>query len=299
MTPKSLIGLVGAFVLALVAMDSFFIVKETEKAVQKRFAEIVEADLEPGMYFKWPIIDKVVRVDGRTLVHDVPSKPFLTSEKKLLKVDSFVIWRIADVQRYVTTVGSSGSGSPSQIQFYAQQLIDPRVIESLRNEFAERTVNEVVASEREKLMDAVAERVNENTMADLGVEVIDIRVAQVDWPEQVRSQVFRRMRAERNRDAAEHRASGKEAGERIRAEADRKRTILLAEAYRKAQKLRGEGDAKAANTYAGAYKRDPEFFRFYRSLEGYRKSLDDPEDILVLEPTSDFFRYLKDSSVQR
>lgn len=299
MTPRSLIGLVGAFILALVAMDSFFIVKETEKAVQKRFAEIVEADLAPGMYFKWPIIDKVVRVDGRTLVHDVPSEPFLTSEKKLLKVDSFVIWRIVDVQRYVTSVGSSGSRNPSQIQFYAQQLIDPRVIEGLRNEFAERTVNEVVASERETLMDNVAKRVNENTMADLGVEVIDIRVAQVDWPEQVRSRVFDRMRAERARDAAEHRASGKEAAERIRAEADRKRTILLAEAYREAQKLRGEGDARAANTYARAYNRDPEFFRFYRSLEGYRKSLDDPEDILVLEPTSDFFRYLKDSGVQR
>lgn len=299
MTPKSLIGLIGAFILAVVAMDSFFIVKETEKAVLKRFAEIIEADLQPGLYFKLPLIDKLVTVDGRTLVHDVPSEPFLTSEKKLLKVDSFVIWRIADVQRYITTVGSAGGRGAEQVQFYAQQLLNPRVIESLRNEFAERTVNEVVASEREKLMDNVATRVNKETLDDLGLEVIDIRVAQVDWPEAVRGRVFDRMRAERARDAAEHRASGKEAGERIRAEADRNRTIILAEAYRESQKLRGQGDAIAADTYAKAYNRDPEFFRFYRSLQGYRESLDDPEDILVLEPTSDFFRYLKSSGVQR
>lgn len=299
MTPRSLAGLIGAFILAVVAMDSFFIVKETEKAVLKRFAEIVESDLEPGMYFKIPVVDKVDRVDARTLVHDVPSEPFLTSEKKLLKVDAFVIWRIADVHRYITTVASSGARAPGQVQFYAQQLLNPRVIEGLRNEFADRSVNEVVASEREKLMNDVAKRVNEKTLEDLGLEVIDIRVAQVDWPDEVRGQVFRRMRAERNRDAAEHRADGKEAAERIRAEADRNRTVLLAEAYRKAQKLRGEGDARSTNIYAAAYEQDPEFFRFYRSLEGYRKSLNAPEDILVLEPTSDFFRYLNNSGGTR
>lgn len=298
MTPKSLISLVAGFFLVLLAMDSFFIVQETEKAVLKRFAEVVDPDIEPGIYMKVPLIDRVVKMDGRILVHDMPSQAFLTSEKKLLEVDSFVVWRIADVHRYVTSVGSSAGASPAQIQFYAQQLLDPRLKEGLRNEFAERSVQDVVSGEREKVMDSVATRVNEKTMKDLGIEVLDIRVKQVDWPDEVRSRVFDRMRAERNRDAAEHRATGRETAEKIRAEADRERTVLLAEAYRESQEIRGKGDALATEIYAGAFSKDAEFFRFYRSLRAYRESFDQPEDILVLEPTSEFFRYLKSSDRQ-
>jgi membrane protease subunit HflC len=298
MTPRSLISLVAAFFLVLLAMDSFFIVKETQRAVLKRFAEIVEQDIQPGIYFKVPFVDKVVKMDARILVHDVPSQPFLTSEKKLLEVDSFVIWRISDVQKYVTAVGSSAGASANQIQFFAQQLLDPRIKEGLRNEFAERTVQEVVSGEREKVMDSVATRVNEKTQDDLGIEVIDIRVKQVDWPDEVRSRVFDRMRAERARDAAEHRANGREEAEKIRAEADKQRTVLLAEAYRDSEEIRGEGDARATDIYAKAFTKNPEFFRFYRSLRAYRESFDQPEDVLVLEPNSEFFRYLKDSGVQ-
>lgn len=295
MTPKTLISLVVVFLLVLTGLDSFFIVKETEKAVLKRFSQIVETDIKPGIYWKIPFIDNVIRVDGRTLVHDVPSQPFLTSEKKLLQVDSFVVWRIADVQKYITAVGSAGNASPEQVQYYAQQLLDPRVKEGLRNQIADRTVQQVVAGQREKLMDKVTQEVNKKTLADLGIQVIDIRVKQTDWPEQVRGRVFDRMRAERKQDAARYRAEGKEEAEKIRAEADRKKSVILAQAYRDAQEMRGEGDAKAARIYADAYRKDPGFFRFYRSLKAYRHSFNKPSDVLVLQPDSEFFKYMKNS----
>ncbi len=298
MTPKSLLSLVAAFLLVLLALDSYFIVEETEKAVLKRFQEIVKPDIEPGIYFKVPLIDRVVKTDGRILTYDMESQTFLTSEKKLLDVDAFIIWRIDDVQRYVTTVGSAAGSTAQQTMFYAQQLMSPRVKEGLRNEFAERNVEEVVSGERENVMNAVAERVNEKTKADLGIQVLDIRVKQVDWPDEVRSRVFDRMRAERQRDAAEHRATGREVAEEIRAEADKQRTILLADARRKAQELRGEGDAKATRIYAETFSRDQEFFRFYRSLRAYRNSFDSASDIMVLEPESEFFRYLNSSDGQ-
>ena len=347
MNNRGWIALLAAGVLALLALDSFYIVKQTEKAVLKEFSRIKLADMEPGIYFKWPFVSEVVKVDSRALVYDVPTQAFLTAEKKLLNVDAFVVWRINNVQRYIVSVGG-GSSNAQIMEDRARQLLDPRVNEALRNEFASRTVFQVVAGEsdvesvedgkaiirdpatgettevpadkldasvlgtaegdeadaavatgsaasdqREALMDQVREEVNKSTMEDLGIEVVDIRVKQVDWPEQVRGRVFDRMRAERQRDAAAHRSQGREEAEKIRAGADRQRTEILADAYRKSQAIRGEGDAQAAAIYAGAYNQDKEFFRFYRSLQAYKESFKDPEDVLILEPDSDFFRYMQ------
>ena len=345
MNNRGWVALLAVGVLALLALDSFYIVKQTEKAVLKQFSRIELADMDPGIYFKWPLVSEVVKVDGRALVYDVPTQAFLTAEKKLLNVDAFVVWRINNVQRYIVSVGG-GSSNAQIMEDRARGLLDPRVNEALRNEFASRTVFQVVAGEsdveavedgkaiirdpttgettevpteeldesvlmaggnadedeanqsaasdqREALMDQVREEVNRSTMEDLGIEVVDIRVKQVDWPDQVRGRVFDRMRAERQRDAAAHRSQGREEAEKIRAGADRQRTEILAEAYRKSQAIRGEGDAQAAAIYAGAYNQDKEFFRFYRSLQAYKESFKDPEDVLILEPDSDFFRYMK------
>ena len=348
MNNRGWMALLALGVLALLALDSFFIVNQKEKAVLKQFSRIDKTDIEPGLYFKWPLVEEVVKVDGRALVYDVRSQSFLTAEKKLLNVDAFVIWRISNVQRYIVSVGG-GSSNAQVMERRARELLDPRVNEGLRNEFASRTVFQVVAGEsdvekvegdkaiirdpatgetvevptdqldasvlreakaaktdsdsdspvpsvandqREALMDQVRDEVNKSTLEDLGIEVVDIRVKQVDWPDQVRGRVFDRMRAERQRDAAAHRSQGREEAEKIRASADRQRTETLAQAYRKAQSSRGEGDAEAAAIYAEAYNQDKEFFRFYRSLRAYSESFDQPEDVLILEPDSDFFRYL-------
>lgn len=294
MTPKSLIAVVLVLAGLVLGSDAYYVVNETEKAVLKQFGRIDKTDIKPGFYGKWPIIEKVVRVDGRTLTYDVPTQAFLTAEKKPLNVDFFIVWRVVDVERYLTVLGA-GSANPSLIRGDAESRLATRVENALRDEFSARTVDEVVAGERAQVMDEVAQRVNELTIQDFGFEVVDIRVKQVDWPTEVRDRVFARMRAERNRDAAEHRARGQEEAERIRANADRQATVIRAEGYRDAQRLRGEGDAKAAAIYASAYNRDPEFFRFYRSLQAYRDSLGGGGDIMVLEPDSDFFRYLKDA----
>jgi membrane protease subunit HflC len=349
MSTRSWLMLVAIGVLLLLALDSFYIVNETEKAVLKRFSRVEKTDIEPGIYLKVPMIDDVVRVDGRLLTHDVSTQSFLTSEKKRLSVDAFVTWRIADVQRFIVSVGAGATNGASMIR-RAQEMLDPRINEALRNQFASRTVQEVVAGrggelpdealdptviqtgdqdagdpllaaqadeqfkravqekgatqalledkndQREKLMNSVANEVNTATLEDLGIEVVDVRVKQVDWPDEVRGRVFDRMRAERARDAAEHRARGREEAERIRAAADREEVETVALAYEKAQNVRGEGDARAASIFAEAYSQDQEFFRFYRSLQAYRETFDSQGDMLILSPDSEFFRYLKDAN---
>jgi len=291
-------GLVVAALFAvalLVSLDAFYFVNETEKAVLKQFGRIVRTDIEPGMHPKIPLFQNVVRADARVMVYSVPSQGFQTSEKKFMNVNYFIVWRIADIQRYLTTFGG-GSQNPRLVRTDAEGRFSSLVANKLRDEFGQRTVQEAISGERVMVMDDVARDVNAITLQEFGVEIVDIRVKQLDWQKDVRESVFARMRAERNRDAAEHRARGQEAAERIRAEADRARTVLLAEAYRDAQTLRGEGDAEAAGIYAKAYNRDPEFYRFYRSLQAYRQTLNDSSDLMVLEPDSDFFRYLKKST---
>lgn len=291
-------GLVIAALFAvalLVSLDAFYFVSETEKAVLKQFGRIVRTDIEPGMHPKIPLFQNVIRADARVMVHSVPSQGFQTSEKKFIKVNYFIVWRIADIQRYLTTFGG-GSQNPRLVRTDAEGRFSSLVANKLRDEFGLHTVQEAISGERVAVMDNVAREVNAITLLEFGVEIVDIRVKQLDWQEDVRESVFDRMRSERDRDASEHRARGQEAAERIRAEADRTRTVLLAEAYRDAQTLRGEGDAEAAGIYAKAYNRDPEFYRFYRSLQAYRQTLNDSSDLMVLEPDSDFFRYLKKST---
>ncbi len=276
---SSLVLLVAAGIL--LAM-SVFTVNEREYAILFRLGEITRSDYEPGLHFKVPLINNVRKFDRRILVLDARPEFFLTSEKKNLNVDYFVEWRIKDVRRYYTSVG----GQESQ----ALQRLSRIVNDGMLAEFAKRTIQEVVSGERAKIMDIVREAANRQA-AIFGVEVVDVRIKRIDLPPEVSSSVYQRMRAERMRVAKELRSRGAEAAERIRADADRQRTVILAEAYRDSERIRGEGDAKAAEIYARAYQKDPEFYSLYRSLDAYKKTFRDKDDILILEPDSEFFKY--------
>jgi len=280
--PFALLIIVG--LLIIIIANSIFVVSEAERGVLLRFREVVNSNLQPGLHWKLPFIDEVITFDGRVQSVNVLEGDYLTQEKKLLLVDSYAMWRIDDVQRYFTATGGIGQR--------ARERLIPRINESLRNEFGRRTVYEVVAGEREKVMQNVLERVSKAAEDELGVEVLDIRVKKIDLPKTVSEDVYRRMRAERERDAREHRSQGRELAEGIRADADRARRVILAESYRDAQKLRGEGDAEATQIYAKAYNQDQEFFNFYRSLEAYRKSFEGRNNMMILEPDSEFFKYL-------
>ncbi len=261
---------------------AFFTVGERELAIKRRFGEILDSEYEPGLHFKVPFIDKVLKFDDRILTLDNPSERFLTVEKKNLEVDFFVKWEITDTARfYLSTSGSEGIAS--------QRLLEI-IKDSIRAEFARRTVVEVVSSERTALLDDMIRNAR-NSALDLGINVVDVRVKRIDLPKQVSGSVYDRMREERQRIASQLRAEGAEAAEQIRAEADRERTVMLAEAYRDAEKLRGDGDATATEIYAKAYSKNREFYAFHRSLQAYREALG-AGDLLVLQPDSEFFKYL-------
>lgn len=287
MTNRMMSVLVIALVAILLLSSTLFVVRETERGVMLRFGELVDADLKPGLHWKIPFVHEVRKFDGRILTIDAAAERFLTIEKKGVEVDSFAKWRIKDVSRYYTAT----NGEESR----AARLVAQRINEGLRNEFAQRTLHEVVSGERDQLMIDIRDKLNEFSTESLGIEIIDVRVKKIDLPQQVSDSVFRRMTAEREREAREHRSKGKEQAEVIRADADRQRTIIEAEAYREAELLRGEGDAKAAAIYANAYTKDEEFYTFLRSLNAYRASFGDKGDVMLVDPGSDFFRYLKDS----
>jgi len=270
----------------LLLSGSVFTVNERELAIKFRFSEIVNADYEPGLHFKMPFVNSVTRYPKRMLTINNPKELFLTEEKKNLFVDFFVKWRINDVAEYYRSTGGESAVA-------AQRLLQI-VKDGIRAEFAKRTVLEVVTAERREIMDDMLSKARNNA-ARLGIEVIDVRVKRIEFSDTVSESVFRRMREERSRVAAELRAEGAENAEQIRAEADRARTVLLAEAYRDAEILRGDGDASAAEIYAEAFSRDPDFYSFYRSIEAYRNSLGTKNDVLVLGPDSDFLRYLNNS----
>lgn len=275
---------VALLVVWLIA-NSMYIVMQTQRAVLLRFGEVVNPDVQPGLHFKLPWVNRVRTFDGRILTFDSPPERFLTIEKKPLDVDFFVKWRISDTEAYYTAT----TGEEAR----AHALLVQRIRTGLRNQFGERTVHEVVSGERDLLMDQLVDSATETAQREFGVEVVDIRVKRIDLPERVSQSVFERMRSEREREAREYRATGNEQGEVIRAAADRQRTVIEAEAYRDAQRLRGEGDALAAQIYANAYSRDAEFYSFTRSLEAYRESFGDGGDILVLDPKGDFFQYFE------
>ncbi len=280
---KSLIGIVLVLV-AVIAWGSLFTVKEWERAALFKFGEIVRTDYDPGLHFKIPIVNNIRKFDGRIQTLDADPERYLTAEKKNVIVDSFVKWRIDNVATYYTTMG----GDTVRANIRLSQIIK----DGLRSEFGKRTIQDVISGERKKIMDILL--VNTATQAEeFGIKVVDVRIKRIDLPEDISNSVYRRMEAERARTAKDLRSKGAEAAERIRADADRQRTVILAEAYREAEQTRGQGDAKAAEIYANAYTQDPEFYSFYRSLNAYKATFKTENDILVLEPDSDFFRYFK------
>ena len=280
--------LVGALVVLILGALSLFVVDQRQHAIVFRLGEVVEVKKAPGLYFKVPVLDNVRYFDVRILTIDtVEPERFLTSEKKNVLVDLFVKWRITDVRQYFVSVGGD--------ELRAQTRLLQTINDGLRAEFGNRTVPEVVSGERDKIMDLMREKANEDA-SKIGVQVLDVRLKRVELPQEVSEAVYRRMEAERKRVANELRSTGAAESERIRADADRQREVIIAEAYRDAQRIKGEGDGKSTAIYARAYEQNPEFYAFYRSLEAYKASFRDRNDVLVLEPNSEFFRYLKSGS---
>ena len=277
--------LVAVAAIALLTGASRFTVDQRERAIVFQLGEIREVITEPGLNFKWPLIHNVRFFDNRILTLDTPeTERFITSEKKNLLVDSFVKWRIADVKQYYISV----QGDEARAQTRLAQTINS----ALREEFGKRTVHDVVSGEREKIMRVGRGSVGEDAKK-IGVVIVDVRLKRVELPQEVSESVYRRMEAERKSVAAELRSEGFSAAEKIRAEGDRAREVIIAEAYRDAQRVKGEGDRKAAAVYARAFSENAEFYSFYRSLEAYRAGFKNKNDVLVLEPNSDFFKYLK------
>lgn len=285
MSNKSLTALIVGVVAALVLWNSFYIVMQTERAVLLRFGRIVEPDLAPGLHMKLPYVNSVRKFDARLMTLDSTTSRFLTLEKKALMVDAYAKWRVDDAERFYTAT--------SGMRAIADERLSRRLEAALRDQFGKRTLHEAVSGQRDELMAQVAASLNRAAQQELGIEVIDVRVKAIDLPREVNRSVFERMSSEREREAREHRAKGQELAEGIRADADRQRRVLLAEAFRVAEEMRGEGDAEAAAIYAQAYQQDAEFFAFYRSMQAYRESFSSKDDVLVLDPGSDFFRYLQ------
>lgn len=280
MPPNALLGLVIGVVVVL-AM-SLFTVDETQTAIRFQLGEIVQANYKPGLHWKWPLINNVRKFDRRLQTLDTEPERFLTAEKKNVIVDSFAMWRIEDVRLFYTTVG----GDPAQ----ANVRLDQIVKDSLRSEFSKRTIQEVVSGDRDQIMETLSRLLKEQA-THLGVAAVDVRIKRIDLPADVSNSVFSRMKAERLRVAKDFRSRGGEAAERIRADADRQSTVLLAEAYRDAERQRGEGDTQAADIYAQTYNKDQGFYSFYRSLAAYRQGFNGKDDVLILQPNSQFFRY--------
>ena len=281
---------VSALVALIVGALSLFVVDQRQNAIVFRLGEVVEIRKAPGLYFKIPLLDNVRYFDVRILTIDTAEpERFLTSEKKNVLVDLFVKWRITDVRQYYVSVqGNEG---------LAQTRLLQTINDGLRAEFGNRTVHDVVSGERDKIMDLMRQKANDDA-GKIGVEVIDVRLKRVDLPQEVSVDVYRRMEAERKRVANELRSTGFADSERIRAEADKQREVIVAQAYREAQRVKGEGDAKSAAIYARAYEQNAEFYAFYRSLEAYKASFRGRNDVLVLEPNSEFFKYLRSSGRQ-
>ncbi|MDS4027707.1 MAG: protease modulator HflC [Candidatus Contendobacter sp.] len=282
MTPSRnlIVGVLGGGV-ALLAM-SLFTVDETQTAIRFQLGEIVQANYQPGLHWKWPLINNVRKFDRRLQTLDTEPERFLTAEKKNVIVDSFAMWRIEDVRQFYTRVG----GDPNQANVRLDQIIK----DGLRSEFSKRTIQEVVSGDRDQIMETLSRLLREQA-TQLGIAAVDVRIKRIDLPPEVSSSVFNRMKAERLRVAKEFRSKGAQAAEGIRAEADRKSTVELAEAYRDAERQRGEGDAQATDIYAQAYGRNRDFYSFHRSLAAYRQSFGAKDDVLVLQPDSQFFRY--------
>ena len=279
-----LIGAVAALVLLSM---SVFVVDQRQRVIVFQLGEVVDVKIEPGLYFKVPLLQNVRYFDSRILTLDtVEPERFITAEKKNVLVDSFIKWRIVDVKQYYVSVGGD--------ELRARTRLMQTVNSSMREEFGKRTIHEVVSGERDKIMEVLRTKADVDARK-IGVEVLDVRLKRVDFPVEISSSIYSRMDAERKRVANELRASGAAEGEKIKADADKQREVILAEAYRDAQKTKGEGDARAAALYSAAFGRNPEFYSFYRSLEAYKQSFKTKNDVMVVDPSSAFFKYLKSS----
>ena len=282
MSAKGSMGVIALLIVIFVGFGAVYRVDMRQKAIVFQFGEIVRSDDEPGLHFKVPFINNVQKFDARIQTMDAAPESYLTKEKKNLVVDSFVKWRISNAADYYTTLGG--------LKANAENRLAQRVNDALRQEFGKRSVPQVISGDRVEIMDVVRETTDQETKS-LGIEVVDVRLKRVDLDTTISIGVYQRMEAERSRVAKDLRARGAEAAEKIRADADRQRAIILAEARREAQQTKGEGDAKATAIYADAFTRDSEFYRMYRSLNAYRATFNSPDNLLVIEPKSEFFRY--------
>ena len=287
MSGKSMMWTILAVIVVAIGSSTVYYVDEREKAIVFQFGEIVRSNDEPGIHFKAPLINNVKFFDSRVQTMDSDPELYLTREKKNLVVDSFVKWRITNASDYYTRLGGLVSN--------ARNRLAQRVNDALRSEFGNRSVQQVISGDRVEIMDVVRQLTNEET-ASLGIEVLDVRLKRVDLDPDISERVYQRMEAERSRVAKDLRARGAEAAERIRADADRDRAIILAEARQAAQEVKGQGDAQATSIYADAFTRDREFYRMYRSLNAYRNTFATPDNLLVIEPDSEFFRYFNQAS---
>ena len=282
-------GLIVAIAAILLFTMSAFTVNQTQFVLVKRLGEIIAVKKEPGLYFKVPLVDDLKYFDNRILTLDgeQPAK-FNTSENKYMLVDSFVKWRIVDPAKYYVSIKEGGEAA-------AEDRLSKVVNAGLRTEFGKRTVHDVIAGERNAVMDSLRQKADLEAR-QMGIQVVDVRLKRVDYSEDISKSVFDRMISERKRIANQLRSEGSAASEKIRADADKQREVIIAEAYRDAQKTKGEGDASAAAIYNQSYSRNPEFYAFYRSTEAYKNSLKSKSDVMVLDPGSDFFKYMRSPS---
>ncbi len=284
-----LLSILIVVILAFWAISAtVFIVDQRKFAIVFALGEVKKVISEPGLKFKLPPpFQNVLFLDKRILTLDSPdAERFITAEKKNILVDSFVKWRIAEPRLYFVSFGGDERRALDRLQ----QIIKA----ALNDEITKRTVREVISGERAQVMNAIHKKVQDEAK-QIGVEIIDVRLKRVDYVEQINTSVYDRMKSERNRVANELRSTGAAESEKIRADADKQRTVILAETYREAEKMRGEGDAKATQIYSEAFGQNPEFYKFYRSLEAYRASFKNQNDVMVLDPNSDFFRYFRSS----
>lgn len=280
-------GLIAAVIILVAGLMSIFVVDERELVLKFRLGEIVKSDYEAGIYFQLPFINNVRKFDKRILTLDARPAIYLTKEKKNVNVDFFVKWRINDVATFYNSMDRGN-------ERVAAERLYTVVNEGLRDQFSKRTIKEVISGEREEIMNATTLVANEQVKR-FGIKLVDVRVKRIDFSQDISNSVYRRMEAERTRVAKDYRSRGAEAAEKIRADADRQRTVTLANAYRDAEKIRGDGDGKSAEIYAKAYNKDSEFYSFYRSLTAYKESFNSQGDIMVIDPSSEFFKYFKKS----
>ena len=285
MNLRNFVLLVLAVVAVLLLLQSVYIVRETERAILLRFGAVSRADVPPGLHIKLPVAEEAKKFDARVLTLDSSPETYYTLEKKPLIVDSFAKWRIVDVENYYT----ASSGDEGR----ANRVLQERVNEGLRNAISRRDMHEVISGERDQLMQELTADLNRVMKEAVGVEVIDVRVKRIDLPTEVSTSVYDRMNSEREIEARQYRAQGEELALGIRADAERQTVVIEAEAYREAEQIRGDGDALAASIYAAAFNKDPEFYEFTRSINAYAKVFGDKSDMLVLDPNSEFFKYLK------